>query len=308
MSPFASEPIFIGGDNRSGTTLLAILLDSHPDVVAGPELDVQEPVRVGPEVLDVVPLMRARDPRVWRPGVGAAPPFRPAVQLIKQCDRFGVPVDDLERLVARTMTETDSEIVTFEERAALLDAIGEHRRAAAGVARWALKIQRDLLHFDRWLANWPRARFVHIVRDGRDVAASHLRSDRHLFYTSITHAAEGWSSLIAATRSLVDSGDVCELRYEDLVRDPEAQLRRILEHVGLPWDRAVLDHTATPHDLLRRPHEHPSADAVGRPLNRAAIGRWRADLTPEERSVFEGVCGEWLRVLGYSDGSAEPGG
>jgi hypothetical protein len=285
LPPFTSEPVFIGGDNRSGTTLVAIILDSHPDLVVGPELDFREPDNLGPELLRCIELLEAKDPRVIGPGVQAAPEFAMGVQLAKQCHRFGIEFHELAQLVRAAMGTCSS--------------VGEHRRARAGVSRFGLKIQRDLLAHADYARLWPQARFVHVVRDGRDVAASHLRSDRHLYYSSIHHAAHGWAELMEGTRSLVEQGRVIEIRYEELVREPEPTLRRLLAGLELAWHPAVLDHTGVRHDLLEHPYQHPSATAVSRPITGAAIGRHRTDLSAHELASFEAVAGDWLERMGY---------
>jgi len=299
VPPFTSDPVFIAGDNRSGTTLLAIILDSHPALILGPELDFREPEDLGPALLRCIELLERDDPRVRGPGVEAAPPFTYTAQFAKQCHRFGVDTQTLAELVHAAMRTTGTELREFADRCVLLDAIGEARRRATGARRWGLKIQRELLHHADYAALWPRAKFVQIVRDGRDVAASHLRSDRHLYYTSITHAAQGWAELIRETRSLVETGDVHELRYEDLIADPEATLRRLLAFLELDWHPGVLDHTAAHHDLLANPYRHPSVEAVSQPITRAAIGRYRADLSAEELATFHAIAGEWLTRMGY---------
>ena len=299
LPPFASDPVFIGGDNRSGTTLVAIILDSHPELVVGPELDFREPDNLGPELLRCIELLLSEDPRVTGPGVQAAPDFAMGVQLIKQCHRFGVAFHDLEELVRAAMKTCASDLISFDDRVVLIDAVGELRRARAGASRWGLKIQRDLLAHADYARLWPRARFVHVVRDGRDVAASHLRSERHLYYSSIHHAAHGWAELMEGTRDLVEHGRVIEFHYEALVREPEVTLRRLLEGLELDWHPSVLDHTKASHDLLAHPYQHPSATAVSRPINSMAIGRHRSDLSAHELATFEAVAGDWLERMGY---------
>ncbi len=293
LPPFVSEPIFIGGDNRSGTTLVAMILDSHPELVVGAELDFREPDNLGPELLRCIELFAGGDPRV------VAPERAMGVQLVRQCHRFGVEIGDLAPLVRAASQIRASDLVAFDDRAVLIDAVGEHRRTGAGASRWGMKIQRDLLAHAEYARLWPRARFVHIVRDGRDVAASHLRSERHLYYSTIHQAADGWAELMEGTRELVEHGRVIELRYEALVHAPEPTLRRLLEELELDWHPAVLDHTGSQHDLLEHPYDHPSAAAVARPIHAAAVGRHRRDLSTHELATFEAIAGDWLERMGY---------
>ncbi|WP_208640020.1 sulfotransferase [Lonsdalea britannica] len=56
-----TNPVLLGGENRSGTTLLSVILDSHPDLVVGPELDFTEPVNLGPHILAVCDYLDANE-------------------------------------------------------------------------------------------------------------------------------------------------------------------------------------------------------------------------------------------------------
>jgi hypothetical protein len=62
------------------------------------------------------------------------------------------------------------------------------------------------------------------------------------------------------------------LRYEDLISDPENQMRALIGFLGLPWTRALLDHTSTV--AQRRRINTPSYQQVARPLHRESLGRW----------------------------------
>ncbi len=106
-----------------------------------------------------------------------------------------------------------------------------------------------------------------------------------------------------------------ELRFEDLVADPEPVLRRIAGFVDLPWDEAMLDYhhqaekrmsremartlkprgggTITAEERTRQ-HE-----LVSRPPSQSRSGRWRTEMSAEDRAAFESVAGRLLKNLGY---------
>lgn len=107
----ASAPIFVGGDHRSGTTLLSVVLDSHPSVVCGPELDFLEPEDLGPHVLACIGMLVESDPRVLGRGVETADPqWRLGVQFVKQCHRFGITPETLRGLVEEQVCAASSSI------------------------------------------------------------------------------------------------------------------------------------------------------------------------------------------------------
>jgi hypothetical protein len=283
-------PILIGGEHRSGTTLVSVILDSHPDLTVGPELDYLEPRDLGPHVLECCALLDAGDPRVAGPGVRTADPsLQLGVQFVKQCHRFGVERADLAAEVRRA----GGEMTSFEDRCALIARLGELRRARAGTRRWGIKIQRSVVRAADFARVWPNAQVVHVVRDGRDVAASHLRGDRWWGYRDAEEAARRWVEVVDGVP------DLPTVVYERLVTDPRAALEALLDDLGVPWSDAVLEHTAADHALLANPHEHPSADEVSRPIHREAAGRYRRDLSAAELRAFEAIAGDALERLGY---------
>jgi hypothetical protein len=295
-----SSPVFVGGDNRSGTTLLSVILDSHPALVCGPELDFMAPCDLGPHIVGCCDLLARADPRVQGPGVTTADPYwQMGVQFVKQCHRFGVEPEALRKLVAEQIAATGGPIDSFGERCRLIDGLGNLRRARRGARRWGIKIQRLIVQADRFADIWPAARFVHLVRDGRDVAASHLRSGQPWAYRSAGDAAEGWASVVDNVRRAVPPGQVFELRYEDLTADVGSALAPLLQFLGLPWDSAVLRHAELPHPLFDHPYEHPSATAARVGVGRAAVGHYRTDLAPAEQAEFERVARSSLERFGY---------
>ncbi|MDB5071556.1 MAG: sulfotransferase [Candidatus Eremiobacteraeota bacterium] len=294
-------PVLVGGDHRSGTTLVSVILDSHPELVMGPELDFLEPTDLGPHLCECCRLLLADDPRVRGAGVGARDPqYAAGVQLAKQSLRFGVPYDVLLELAEAAMRRTGSDLRRFDERLVLIDAIGRYRAAATRKPRWGIKIQREIAQAGRFAAHWPGARFVHVVRDGRDVAASHLRGGRPWGYRSIEEAASGWAGVVDAAARTVAPDDIFELRYEDLVADPPGALRPLFAFLGLGWDPRVLHHDGVEHSLFANPFEHPSADAARRPIDAQAVGRHRRDLSDGDVAAFERLAGDALRRHGYA--------
>ncbi len=139
---------------------------------------------------------------------------------------------------------------------------------------------------------FPDARYVHIIRDGRDVTAS----QRHGFSTALkefAHAgemAEAWAKEIRDIRTHFGPLAYFELRYEDVVADTPGALAAIFDHLGLPHDRALCETAA---DFGRAPvNTFPSSVEVG-------VRKHRGDVLAE-RSVAR-AAGDLLTELGYAD-------
>ncbi|WP_244443372.1 sulfotransferase [Bradyrhizobium sp. Ai1a-2] len=300
--PFSTSPVLLGGENRSGTTLLSVVLDSHPDLAVGPEIDFLQPPNLGPHILRATDLLEAR-----ATAKSAIDPFwyevdhswYDGVHFVVQCRRFGLDFDDVRRLVSKVMTESSSEVVSFADRCRLINEIGEFRRACTGARRWGLKLQRKITEIDAYARLWPRAHFVHIVRDGRDLAASHLKTVPDWGYRSVAEAARGWLEVVSRPHRLAPPDRYLEVRYEDLVRHPRPTLTEILDHLRLPWHEAVLRHAEQEHALFERPYGHPAAESAGKPMHSGRLGRYAHDLTRAEIAEFEQIAGGELARLGY---------
>lgn len=295
-----SNPILIGGENRSGTTLLSVLLDSHPDLVVGPEIDFTEPVNLGPHILAACDLMDRGELQLSMATKDTIDPaWYDSAHFVVQCERFGLDRHDLRHLVTHLMTERSTDLYSLEDRCLLVDAIGEFRRRQTGAKRWGLKLQRKIQDIGMYVAIWPHAHFIHIIRDGRDLAASHLKSVPEWGYRTVTEAARGWLEVVTRPRQAAPGGRYLEVRYEDLVSRPRETIKGMLDHLDLPWNEALLHHAEHEHALLRKPWDHPSAEAAGKPLHTGRHGRYLKDLTSEQIEEFERIAGSELEHLGY---------
>jgi hypothetical protein len=299
-SPLPSDPILIGGDNRSGTTLTSVVLDSHSDLVVGPELDFTEPRDLGPYIVESCDLLLAGDPRVQGQGVETNDPdWYFGVQFVKQCHRFGVGFQELRDAVARVIAELGTDVVEFDDRCHVLHAVGELRKRQTGAKRWGIKVQRQIHRVDDFARLFPRAHFLHVVRDGRDVAASNITGGQEWAYKTVEEAAAGWLGVVERPHSVAPPDRYLEMRYEDLVGDPAKTLRRVVEFLGIGWDDALLRHAELPHTLFDNPYNHPSAANAAQALYNAKVGRHRTELTADQIARFEALAGHELTRLGY---------
>jgi|GEM_PF-437319 len=258
--------IVIGGSARSGTTLLRTMLGRHSMIASCPETTVF--------------LKRISSPQAI-------------------AERLGWDAAEIEAWQRESRSQ-----VEFITRFA--DAV----RQTSGKPVWVEKTPKNVLRFGFVRRRFPQARIVHIVRDGRDVVCSLRRKP----FAKIDSAS--WQGVHAARRCAVqwrDSvkaglrfrGDALyhELRYEDLVHQPEATLRALLAFLGLPWDAAML--APSPADGV-----DPYESRAAQPIFDSSIGRWRTDLSDEDRRATLLLIGPQLMDLGYQSGlvwdSGEP--
>ena len=120
----------------------------------------------------------------------------------------------------------------------VLDAVFLHFAAGEGKQRWCEKTPQHAQHIVALAMRFPAARFIHVIRDGRDCAVSfHRRWKRQPELTVFR-----WKKMVSVGREQgrrLGAGRYLEVRYEDLTAEPEFALRRICVFLGLPFDRGI---------------------------------------------------------------------
>jgi hypothetical protein len=146
--------------------------------------------------------------------------------------------------------------------------------------------------------HFPEARFVHVVRDGRDVALSLAQSFERAPQTP-AQAAVLWAEQIRAGRAqglALGPDRYLELRYEELVAEPENTVRAMTAFLGIHYEPAMLERPSAGHVLAGYPdpsvHPHLS-DPIARRRD------WRREMGVAERRQFELLAGPVLGELGY---------
>jgi hypothetical protein len=192
----------------------------------------------------------------------------------------------------------------YADRDTLLDATREFCDRVLGEFlepgddRLSERTPLHVYHLGLISAIYPDARFVHIIRDGRDVARSLLA--REWGPTTIAAAAEEWRSSVLAARQARPAQGYLEVRYEELLTDPESNVPEIYRHLGLETTEAIVDAALV---------EARSTSANVDPSDpRIAAGKWRDSWSASDRREFQEVAGEMLVELGYAAHGAELGG
>lgn len=264
----------------------------------GSELYFTGPPNLGTYMLQAIERIQERDPDLTEAGIRTYPELKPALRFPRRVERFGVSLETLKHLINQASGLTGSNLESFSERCVLVDLLGQHIAQAKGADRWGMKIMRSMKNLPMYSNIWPDAQFIHVVRDGRDVAASQIHDHSSWGYQSISEAARKWASLVIKIHNLVDAS-LHELRYEDLVMRPEATLRNLTSFLDIPWDPSLLQHHEHRHELARSSVSHPSKAAVGQPINDQAVGRHVDQLTLPDIQRFNQLAEEALICFGY---------
>jgi hypothetical protein len=270
---------FIVGSPRSGTTLLRAMLDSHPDLAIPPEsYFIVSLAGMAGEQFDLNRFRQALLGHEW----------------------FGLwQISDAE--VTEVLQESSPSTYS--------DAIREVYELYAkkhGKPRYGDKTPRYSIHIPLLTSLFPDARFIHIIRDGRDVSLSLM--DVRLGRGHVREAARLWRSRVKAARrsgQQVGPSRYREIRYEDLVDDPEAAIRPLCAFIDLPFDPGILTYYSRVSEIpipglgIRYKPGHQTH--IGEPP-RKGLRDWRTQMDRHDLAVFEADAGDLLDELGYERG------
>jgi len=274
----AAAPIFLFGMERSGTTMVSLLVGAHP--------------------LIAVPYPVAG---LW---YELADRFAQNNQpLIEQDCRDLITAVLSHQRISDWDVRLDFAAVEAQRRGQRFSdiqaAVYQAYAAAKDKPRWA---QMDIATIDHiaQVARWfPDARFVHLVRDGRDVALSHQTMPYGA--GNIRDCALAWQQRMAVCRAL---GDLIgperfyHLRYEDLILSLEPTLKDLCAFLNVDFSPRMLAYRETidekvPDDRLWL---WPN---LRQPPDPNKVARWKREMRPAQRLVFEDIAGNALAAFGY---------
>ncbi len=153
---------------------------------------------------------------------------------------------------------------------------------------------------DRFL---PQSKFVHIIRDGREVAVSMISVRRRVGHSpgEVRGAATEWKRCITNARAYaatLGSDRYLEVRYEDLVNDTAGQLARVFAFCGIEANRTFVESVAASHNIEVR--QVSGGDASLNKLRATPGAIWKEKMSIAERRMFDRIAGPLLRELGYA--------
>ncbi len=296
-----SGPVpFVIGVNRSGTTLLRMMLDSHPELAIPPETHF-------------IPALTKELKSRRKAGSPMSP--EEAVNFLvnhRRWDDFGLAPEVLvQRIESLGMTRPKDVLRSFYRLYAEGQGKSRYGDKTPGYVKQMGMVKRSL----------PEARFIHLIRDGRDVA---LSRDGRMTAEELTveRHAKIWKRRIRrARRRSARMEHYIEVRYEDLIEDPEPVLRQICEFIDLAFDPAMLAYHERSADrlqeiardlddedggALRPAQERIEAHSLVTEAPRSdRVGRWREAMDPADVARFESIAADLLDDLGYEVSTPE---
>ena len=284
LPAFYDRPVFVVGHRKTGTTLLQELLDGHPELVVlpGESNHFHTFLPRDPEGIAVDAqrwwLLRLITPSGIPPFWAAGKPWETDVDPYAAFTR---------RLLSLAAANPGRDVLGL---AAVALASGDR-------AAWVEKTPGHEHHLDRIVAAYPKARFVHVVRDPRSVAAAVARLDRATDQPTdlVDIGLKIRRSFEAAERSRGERYLV--VRYEGLVGDPEPELRRIADFCCIEWSDTLL--TPTVGGVAATANSAWSARRVTGQIEGRRLDLWREELDPAAAGLIAAATRRAARSHGY---------
>ncbi|HZS84692.1 MAG TPA: sulfotransferase [Stellaceae bacterium] len=270
-----NTPFFIIGSGRSGTTLLRLILARHSRLHIPPETwFLRDLVAELPLSATLTPSQVERAVAIMTTGY--------------RWPDMGIRPEELRGWAMAL------------ERPKLVDVVGLVYRfhlERAGKVRFGDKTP---IYFDivpQLATLYPGAKFIHLIRDGRDVAISWINLNYDRYYE---RPGFEWTSVMARRQAYVGGPhwqQIIEIKYEDLVADLEVTVRKICRFLGEEFEPGMLDYQEGIELVpARERHIHGK---LGQPVTKDSIGLWRSKLSALECFAMESCLSRDLQDLGY---------
>ena len=240
------QPIFLVGSVRSGTTLLRLMLDHHPDLAFHHESEF---------IVTQVP----RSHQLW-------PNMNDYWDWLES-----------DRIFLHSNFSIDRSLPYPD----LVKSFLAQKQARDGKPLVGATVHID---FDILPRIWPDAKYIHLVRDPRDVSRSVIQMG---WAGNYWHAADTWriaEKCWDRLLGLIPNGSFIEIHYEDLIRDHFAELTRICHFIGIDYSGKMLDYASNSTYGLPDP---------------TLTEQWKSKLSNAEISIVEAKCHELMTLRNY---------
>ena len=282
-------PIFLLGNNRSGTTLARMMLTSHPDIIIPPESH-----------FFLWLYDRYKD---WKPEHGLNFFIKDLMGCTK-IETWGMREELLTEFVRVRHPSCYRDLVSL---------VYQYYGVVVGkkAKRWGDKNSLWPERFKAIDIVFPQAVFLHIVRDGRDVACSYLDLGKREFQSKyaprlpqdIQEIARIWSRNVRMVRNFGNKlGDYryYEFRYEDLLENPEQEMKLIFEFLHMEYNPDVLRYAIIAKDNNYEPPAFLAwKEKVYQPIDKSNKGKYARLLSIHEITTFERIANSELSYYGY---------
>jgi hypothetical protein len=263
--PICENPILIGGAGSSGTTLLKVLISRHCKIACGPELSIFNKAKFYCQKFS---WFQRHAYRILDAGFCTEGwfPYSPTFPFLEE---YGWSKEDLIWCINNCSSQRE-----------FIDRFYERYLDLNEKTIWAEKTPSNVYCFKYFLKLYPKAKIIHIFRDGRDVIVSMIKKGRNPYEASMA-----WVYNTSAGLYLRDHPNYKEIKYESLVTEPEAVLNDLFNFLQLEFQSDILkpDKNAGKKDhnsWKNSPHDR---------ISMSSIGQYRSEMTSFDWAAFRSV-------------------
>jgi hypothetical protein len=261
-----NNPVVIGGCARSGTSLLRVMVDSHPNIYCGPETGL-------------LYLKTLSSKKIY--GLS---------------QKFDIPGKQIRRL----KEQTSSYIQFIESFFTLLRELAGKPRWGDKSPANVLHLDRIFRYFPNSqfihmirdgrdtacsLKTFPRYKMLSGKRVERDTN------------NPLDQCIRRWVSNVREGIRWRGDPRYIEVKYEDLIQNDEKTLRKVFNFLNEPWEQQVIKYYEDSHDEEKM-IQNPGAS---KPIYKTAQNRWKKEFTSEDKKLFKKLAGDLLIELKYEE-------
>ncbi|WP_274476447.1 sulfotransferase family protein [Mangrovimonas aestuarii] len=164
--------------------------------------------------------------------------------------------------------------------------------------RWGDKTPINTIFIDKIAKIFPKAQYIHIVRDPRDVVCSYVKAN---LYDDYFEALKFWKEAnrkAELLRKQLPEDRFYQIRYEDLVKSPDSELKKICDFLGVDYSPEMLLFWKNKNELgdVKYNQHH---DNIGNPISTASVGKWKKILSNDELQYIETNAAEQIQKYSY---------
>lgn len=264
-----TNPFFIIGSGRSGTTLLRRILSAHPDLVIPPE---------NSKLSSLAGVNRRFGGAPWEDFVNIV---YAKFEYQKDFDTF--EISDLYGLVEKAISWKKNERTVGN----LVDEFYKHylSRHKKAAKRWGDKTPLNTLYLRDIHKMYPNAQYIHMVRDPYDVVLSYVRTG---LSPNILHAAKRWAVSVGEARRFGEryKKQFLEISYENLVRSPHDITLKVCGFLEIDYVAGMEGVLSNNLGDVQK-YEHHSN--VMKPISDEHLGKGKQSMTDEEIEIVKSV-------------------
>ncbi len=287
MSASQETAHFIGGVGRSGTTLVVDMLGLHSRLSPIYETEFVTPFLESVEAGDLEKLKQALQYSIdWAKPLPHRPHNKREHERYHHGPHYVLFTKKHMGESVRAFVENLDPSNIAEKVDRLVRDLFRVHCDLDGKELWINKTPVYVVHLPGLKRVFSKMKFIHCIRDGRDVACS--MTTRSWGPDNFLDIAKIWKNQIALAREFAGAhpSDYMEFRYEDLVLDPRPCLEKLFEFLGVEDESAALLETYAAHK-----------DGIS--LTKSPLGNWKSKFSGEEKSEFWRLAGDTLAELGY---------